>query len=63
MDPVYDIFKKTSPKDAVWVESVVGLYEARKRLLALARTAPGSYLIFDTSEDRFVELPENLTAH
>lgn len=61
--PVFDIFKKTSKNDAVWVESVVSLHEAKKRLIALAASAPGSYLIFDTTEDRFVELPENPTAH
>ena len=33
MDGEYDIFKKSSAKDAIWVETVRGFEQAKKRLL------------------------------
>ena len=54
-DPVFDIFRRTSDKDAVWVEEVQGLWQVKKRLLNLKSTVPGSYLVFDATADKFIE--------
>ena len=54
-DPVFDIFRKTSDKDAEWVEEVQGLWQLKKRLITLNSTVPGTYLVFDSTADKFVE--------
>jgi len=57
MEPetTYDIFRKTSDKDATWVESVTGLEHAKKRMMKLASTTPGAYLLYDPHVDGFIE--------
>jgi hypothetical protein len=55
MDTTYDIFRKLSGEDAVWVETVENLQQAKKRLIALATSTPGAYLIFDPREHKFIE--------
>jgi hypothetical protein len=57
MEPeaIYDIFRKTSDKDATWVESVTGLEQAKKRMLKLASTTPGAYLLYDPRISEFIE--------
>ena len=55
MDTTYDIFWKLSGEDAVWVETVDDLQQAKKRLITLATTTPGAYLIFDPREHKFIE--------
>jgi hypothetical protein len=52
---VFDIFRKTSDKDGVWVESVQGLSQAKKRLMNLNSTLPGTYLVFDAAAEKFIE--------
>jgi hypothetical protein len=54
-DPVFDIFRRTSDKDAVWVEEVQGLRQVKKRLMSLKSTVPGTYLVFDATSDKFIE--------
>jgi hypothetical protein len=54
-DLVFDIFRKTSDKDAVWVEEVQGLWQLKKRLISLNTTVPGTYLVFDATADKFIE--------
>jgi hypothetical protein len=54
-DPVFDIFRKTSDKGAVWVETVQGIWQAKKRLMSLNLTAPGTYLVFDATAEKFIE--------
>jgi hypothetical protein len=54
-DLVFDIFRKTSDKDAVFVETVQGMWQAKKRLISLNSTVPGTYLVFDTTAERFIE--------
>jgi hypothetical protein len=51
-----DIFKKTSDKDAVWLEAVQGLQQAKKRLLHHRFTSTGEYLVFDTIEAKFIDV-------
>jgi hypothetical protein len=57
MEPeaTYDIFRKTSDKEATWVESVTGLEPAKKRLIKLASTTPGAYLLYDPRIAEFIE--------
>ena len=57
MEPeaTYDIFRKTSEKNATWVESVTGLEHAKKRLVKLASTTPGAYLLYDPRIAQFIE--------
>jgi hypothetical protein len=57
MEPeaTYDIFRKTSDKGATWVESVTGLECAKKRLMRLASTTPGAYLLYDPRIADFIE--------
>jgi hypothetical protein len=57
MEPeaTYDIFRKTSEKNATWVETVTGLEHAKKRLVKLASTTPGAYLLYDPRIAQFIE--------
>jgi hypothetical protein len=55
-DRTYDIFKKTSSKDAVWLEAVQGLQQAKKRLLHYRSNSTGEYLVFDTAEAQFIDV-------
>jgi hypothetical protein len=54
-DSAFDIFRKTSHKNAVWVETVQGISQAKKRLVSLNSTVPGTYLVFDAAEEKFIE--------
>jgi hypothetical protein len=47
--PVFDIFRGPSDQNAVWVEAVVGLSQARKRMEEIAAAKPGEYFIFGSS--------------
>jgi hypothetical protein len=55
IDRTYDIFKKTSNKDAVWLEAVQGLQQAKKRL-HYRSTSAGEYLVFDATEAKFIDV-------
>ena len=55
-DRTYDIFKKTSDKDGVWLEAVQGLQQAKERLLHHRSASTGEYLVFDTTEDKFIDV-------
>ena len=54
-EATYDIFRKTSDQDATWVETVDGLEQAKKRLIKLASTTPGAYLLYDPRLAEFIE--------
>lgn len=54
-EATYDIFRKTSATDTTWVEAVTGLERAKKRLLRLASTTPGAYLLYDPRTSTFIE--------
>jgi hypothetical protein len=42
------IFSGSSEEDAVWLESVAGFFNAKRRVTELAATSPGDYFIFHT---------------
>ena len=58
IDRAYDIFKKTSSKDAVWLEAVQGLQQAKKCLLHYRSTSTGEYLVFDATEAKFIDVSD-----
>ena len=43
---VFDIFSGVADKNAVWVETVAGLSNARARMEAIAAQSPGQYFVF-----------------
>lgn len=55
MNRTYDIFRLHLDSTPLWVDAVVGLEQARKRLNELARIKLGDYVIFDSRVSRFVE--------
>ena len=56
LDRTYDIFKKTSKKDAVWLEAVQGLRQAKTRLLHHRSISTDEYLVFDATEAKFIDV-------
>lgn len=44
----YDIFSGESDRDAIWLEVVAGIEQARVRMQQIADADPGKYFIFDT---------------
>ena len=56
MDGPYDIFKKSSAKNAGWVETVQGFEQAKKRLLLYTSTSNEKYLVFDATEGQFIDV-------
>jgi hypothetical protein len=45
-EPSFDIFSGRSDKDAVWIEAVQGLSNARARMHEIAAQTPGQYSVF-----------------
>ena len=56
MDGAYDIFKKSSTKSAVWVETVQGFEQAKKRLLHYTSTSSDEYVVFDATEGQLIDV-------
>lgn len=50
----FDIFSGVD-QDALWIEAVEGLEEARKRMREIAAGSPGDYFIFDTGAGQIVD--------
>jgi hypothetical protein len=55
----YDIFKKTSNGDFVWVEAVEDITRARKCLIHLAANEPADYRLWDSARQMFVDPMED----
>ncbi len=45
-EPSFDIFSGHPDKDAVWIETIQGLSNARARMHELAAQVPGDYFVF-----------------
>jgi hypothetical protein len=45
-EPRFDIFSGSPDNDAMWIEAVSGLSQARERMEQLARQIPGRYFLF-----------------
>lgn len=48
-EPKFDIFSGDLDKDAMWIETVQGLSNARERMEEIASQKPGRYFIFSSS--------------
>jgi hypothetical protein len=44
--PKFDIFSGSVDKDAIWIEAVEGLANAKDRMDELAAKLPGKYFVF-----------------
>jgi hypothetical protein len=44
-EPMFDIFTGTSRKNAIWLDSVEGLSNARARMYDIAAQIPGEYFV------------------
>jgi hypothetical protein len=55
MGDAYDILMKDNNDDPVWVETVIGLHQVKKRLMKLSALKPANYLVYDPTEQRFIE--------
>jgi len=55
---VYDIFRKLPDNSPIWIEAVEGLEQAKNRLGQLSSQIPGQYLVYDTTNRKFLELFE-----
>jgi hypothetical protein len=49
-EPTFDIFSGDHDKDAIWVEAVAGLSNARERMEQIARVKPGRYFLFSCTD-------------
>jgi hypothetical protein len=49
IEPIYSIFRGPQDKNAVWIDWVAGLTQARARMEAIAAATPGQYFVFDPS--------------
>ena len=56
MTKAYDIFKEDERGTRVFLETVIGMYQVKDRLLKLTALKPGKYLIYDPEKAKFVEL-------
>jgi len=52
--PKFDIFSGEIHKNAVWLEAVVGLDQARARMEQLAAERPGRYFIYCSQSNSVV---------
>ena len=55
MNRTYDIFRILPDFGPLWVDAVVGLEQARKRLNDLAGVESAKYLIFDSHKATFIK--------
>jgi hypothetical protein len=57
--PAFEIFKGYYPdKEAVWLETVYGLGDARERMEQIASDAPGSYFVFSAHDNLVVAISD-----
>ena len=45
-EPMFDIFKGEPKRNAIWLECVVGLSAAQRRMEQIASENPGQYFLF-----------------
>ena len=54
----FEIFKKDAAGNPIWVETAVGLDQARKRLITLSGNSAGDYLVFNPRTNTFVDVKQ-----
>jgi hypothetical protein len=55
-DSAYDIFQKDHSGNPIWVETVIGLDQAKKRLLSLSSLSSGEYLVYNPTTGQFMNI-------
>jgi hypothetical protein len=50
----YDIFQKDHSGNPIWVETVIGLDQAKERLLSLSSS--GEYLVYNPTTGQFMNI-------
>jgi hypothetical protein len=55
MQQAYDLFKQDGEKTPVWIETVIGVNNLKKRLMKLSSIKPGNYLVYDPTKAVFIE--------
>jgi hypothetical protein len=55
MSETYDLFKEDDTGAPIFIETVVGRHQVKKRILKLTSLKPGRYRIYDPTQRRFVE--------
>ena len=55
MEPIYDIFLTLPDGSPLWLESVEGLDEAKRRLSSFLHKRPGRYFIYSEKSGGVVE--------
>jgi hypothetical protein len=58
MDEKFDIFKKLSDGQPMWVRAVDGFTEAKQQLLQLSQEAPGEYFLYNSPTGQIIPLAE-----
>jgi hypothetical protein len=56
MDHRFDIFKRRSNGNTLWITAVEGLTEAKKRMARFAQLSPGEYFVYLQGEGIVAEL-------
>ena len=54
MSEAYDLFRKSEEGERVWLETVIGLDNLKKRLIELSSLQPGTYMVLDRKDRRIV---------
>lgn len=55
MGDAFDLLRQNEKGEPVWVETVIGLHNLKKRLMKLSSLKPGKYMVYDPSEGRYIE--------
>lgn len=61
-EPNFEIFFGAPDKNAVWVEAVEGLANARGRIEEIARKEPGIYFVFSRADHSILAITEAASA-
>jgi hypothetical protein len=56
MDYRFDIFKRRSNGNTLWITTVEGLTEAKRRMARFAQLSPGEYFVYLQGEGIVAEL-------
>lgn len=54
----FDIFKKLPDGQPMWVRAVEGLTEAKAHLVALTKSEPGEYFLYNSPSGEIISLSE-----
>jgi hypothetical protein len=60
-ETTFDIFSGIPDKNALWLEAVTGLENARQRMDQIARKTPGDYFLFSVQAHRILVKTNTLT--